>query len=199
MRTKIRNPKIRRIFLYCHYLIRDLGFREFLAHLLSSSTHFILSKSVNHNHISSLISISVSWLSMPPTLLRFTMNPILVLLLLFHYSNGQEKFCPTRDPNNPRCLSSTSQYKCGVFFVDLPGKTNQLGWLGALPDVFRKPSVKASLEVKASLAGASPESFNLTDEQCEGVDKLANSRCFTIVSANTNESMNASTSHLSFR
>ena len=110
------------------------------------------------------------------------MNQILVLLLLFHYSNGQEKFCPTRDRNNPRCLSTSSQYKCGVFFVDLPGRTNQLGWLGALPDVFRKPSVKASLEVKASLAGASPESFDLTDEQCQGVDKLANSRCFTIVS-----------------
>ena len=150
-------------------------------------TPYILKISSTHSFKISqpYISFWRNLFSMPPGILKSTTMQSFIFLtfvLLFQGSQGQEKFCPTRDLDNPRCLSNSTQYKCGVFFLDLPGKTNSLGWLGALPDVFKKPKVKADLAVKASLAGASEESFNLSEDQCDGVEKLANSRCFTIVS-----------------
>ena len=65
--------------------------------------------------------------------------------------------------------------------MDLPGKNN-LSWIGALPDIFRKKAVAQSAEIRATLAGATPESFNLDDGQCTENHKLSNARCFTIVS-----------------
>ena len=121
---------------------------------------------------------------MLPSILEPTMNFILVLFCCIFAleAQAQQRFCPGKlDLENPRCLSNANQYKCGVFFLDLPGKEH-LSWLGALPDIFKKKSVRESLEVRATLAGASPDSFELTSDKCTGVSKLANARCFTIVS-----------------
>ena len=38
-----------------------------------------------------------------------------------------------------------------------------------------------SPEIRATLAGAKPESFVLTADQCSENNKLSNARCFTIV------------------
>lgn len=104
------------------------------------------------------------------------------ITLFFLYQNGQaQRFCPGATPLAPRCESSANQYKCGVFFLDLPGKES-LSWIGALPDIFKKRSVAQSPEIRATLAGAKPESFVLTADQCTENNKLSNARCFTIVS-----------------
>ena len=65
-KSGIQNAKSHRTkkrILITFFIITSLGFPgfpEFLAHLISSSTHFILSKSVNHKYISLLSSRSQS-------------------------------------------------------------------------------------------------------------------------------------------
>lgn len=110
------------------------------------------------------------------------MSYAIVFLTLFWASSGlcQQRFCPSATPERPRCEADLEQYKCGVFFLDLPGK-EQLSWIGALPDIFKKRSVAQSPEIRATLAGAKPESFILTPDQCSDNNKLSNARCFTIV------------------
>ena len=51
--------------------------------------------------------------------------------------DAQRKFCPSATPNKTRCESAENQYKCGVFFLDLPGREH-LSWIGGLPDIFKK-------------------------------------------------------------
>ena len=46
---------------------------------------------------------------------------------------------------------------------------------------FSLQSVAQSPEIRATLAGAKPESFVLTADQCSENNKLSNARCFTIV------------------
>ena len=46
---------------------------------------------------------------------------------------------------------------------------------------FPLQSVAQSPEIRATLAGAKPESFVLTADQCSENNKLSNARCFTIV------------------
>ena len=46
---------------------------------------------------------------------------------------------------------------------------------------FSLQSVAQSPEIRATLAGAKPESFVLTPDQCSENNKLSNARCFTIV------------------
>ena len=48
------------------------------------------------------------------------------------------KFCPGATPEAPRCEAGPNQYKCGVFFENLPGKEEKLSWIGGLPDIFKK-------------------------------------------------------------
>ena len=61
-----------------------------------------------------------------------------IFAAIFASGLGQDRrFCPSATPNNPRCQANATQYKCGVFFENLPGK-GALTWLGGLPDVFRK-------------------------------------------------------------
>lgn len=70
-----------------------------------------------------------------------------------------------------------NQYKCGAFFLDLPQR-EELTWIAALPDVFRKINLRKNPEIRETLGGATPGSFNLTSEECSPDHKLANARCF---------------------
>lgn len=124
---------------------------------------------------------------------------VFCVLTLWASSGSCQRFCPSATPERPRCEADLEQYKCGVFFLDLPGR-DRLSWIGALPDIFKKrvkwsfllkiqgsekslsfQSVAQSPEIRATLAGAKPESFILTPDQCSDNNKLSNARCFTIV------------------
>ena len=50
---------------------------------------------------------------------------------------AQQKFCPSATEDRPKCEADVLQYKCGVFFLDLPEREH-LSWIGGLPDIFKK-------------------------------------------------------------
>ena len=50
---------------------------------------------------------------------------------------AQQKFCPSANDERPKCEADLLQYKCGVFFLDLPEREH-LSWIGGLPDIFKK-------------------------------------------------------------
>ena len=50
---------------------------------------------------------------------------------------AQQKFCPSATEDRPKCEADLLQYKCGVFFLDLPEREH-LSWIGGLPDIFKK-------------------------------------------------------------
>jgi len=77
----------------------------------------------------------------------------------------------------PFFSESSEQYKCGAFFLNLPGRDN-LTWISALPDVFRKVNLKKNPEIKETLGGATPRSFRISSDDCTPEHKLANARCF---------------------
>jgi len=89
----------------------------------------------------------------------------------------KQQFCPRASEENPRCISKSEQYKCGAFFLNLPGRDN-LTWISALPDVFRKVNLRKNPEIKETLGGATPRSFNISPDDCTEEHKLANARCF---------------------
>lgn len=91
-----------------------------------------------------------------------------------------DKFCPLESLNNFRCLSRSNAYKCGVFFLDLPGR-GPISWIGGLPDILRKPAVKNSPTIRQSLNNVRPRDFALAPQKCQE-GKTANSRCFAIMS-----------------
>jgi len=102
-----------------------------------------------------------------------------MLLIIANVALSQEEqpFCPRASEENPRCISHSEQYKCGAFFLNLPGRDN-LTWISALPDVFRKVNLKKNPEIKETLGGATPRSFRISSDDCTPEHKLANARCF---------------------
>jgi len=90
---------------------------------------------------------------------------------------------PIRDPKN--CRSSLGQYKCAVFYKDLPRKRDRnskkpLSWIGGLPDALRKEAVKNNPDVRATFGNLEPRNFwyKKSEEQTYCTDLLANSRCY---------------------
>ena len=57
---------------------------------------------------------------------------------------AQQKFCPSATEDRPKCEADLLQYKCGVFFLDLPEREH-LSWIGGLPDIFKKRVIKVHI------------------------------------------------------
>jgi len=106
------------------------------------------------------------------------------------------KFCPLErlvgPENNKRpnkCISHRTQYKCGVFYKNLPGRVNpqnepeSLTWIGALPDVLNKPKIQNSQEIRETFGNLRKKQFRIEDE-CNVTNPdadpeiVGNARCY---------------------
>ena len=61
------------------------------------------------------------------------------------------------------------------------GRTNY-SWLGALPDIFRKNSVRNFKVLRDSLGGITKDDFILETASSNCSEKVANAKCATFVS-----------------
>ncbi len=77
-------------------------------------------------------------------------------------------------------MNFRNQFKCGAFFMSLPGQSEELRWLGALPDMLHKPAVRRSRQLMRSMGNLHRKSFRVIPGFCN--EFLANARCFAIVS-----------------
>ena len=81
------------------------------------------------------------------------------------------------------------QYKCGVFYKNLPGRVNPKGqpesltWIGALPDVLNKPKIQNSQEIRETFGNLKKQQFGIK-KICEGdiFETVGNARCYAAVS-----------------
>ena len=86
-------------------------------------------------------------------------------------------------------LHFSKQYKCGVFYKNLPGRVNPNGefepltWIGALPDVLNKPKIQNSQEIKETFGNLKKKQFRIKSV-CEGSNgpTVGNARCYAAVS-----------------
>merc|ERR1711874_456292 len=102
-----------------------------------------------------------------------------MLLIIANVALSQEEqpFCPRASEENPRCISHSEQYKCGAFFLNLPGRDN-ISWLSALPDAFTELDLEENPEIKETLGGLTTRSFDISPDDCSPEHKIANARCF---------------------
>lgn len=102
------------------------------------------------------------------------------------------KFCPLErivDGKANKCESNSKQYKCGVFYKNLPGRVNPNGefepltWIGALPDVLNKPKIQNSQEIKETFGNLKKKQFRIKSV-CEGSNgpTVGNARCYAAMS-----------------
>lgn len=102
------------------------------------------------------------------------------------------KFCPLErivDGTANKCVSNPSQYKCGVFYKNLPGRVNPSGvsesltWIGALPDVLNKPKIQNSQEIKETFGNLKKKQFRIKSV-CDGDNgpTVGNARCYAAMS-----------------
>merc|ERR1712168_1665299 len=119
---------------------------------------------------------------------------LMVAVAVNQVSAAESNLCTARKADFPRnrpirfpknCLSVQGQYKCGVFYKDLPRltdktKTKPLSWIGGLPDALRKEAVKSNPAVRETFGNLKPSNFiykkNETENFCS--ETLANSRCY---------------------
>lgn len=104
------------------------------------------------------------------------------------------KFCPLErivDGAPNKCISSPKQYKCGVFYKNLPGRVDPNGnfepltFIGSLPDALNKKKIQNSAEIRETFGDLKKKNFLIPDA-CEesrvfGNGKgntVANSRCY---------------------
>jgi len=89
----------------------------------------------------------------------------------------------TKVNNHLDCAAAPKQYKCAVFYKDIPRKDNpsikRLAWIGGLPDALRKVKVQKSAEIRATFGNVKPASFWFKDDDPAKCDrKAAESRCY---------------------
>jgi len=108
------------------------------------------------------------------------------------------KFCPLERlvdgidcekciPN--KCISNKFQYKCGVFYKNLPGRVNPDGsfepltFIGALPDVLNKPKIQNSAEIRETFGDLKRKQFSIPSV-CKGSNgpTVGNARCYAAMS-----------------
>ncbi len=65
--------------------------------------------------------------------------------------------------------------------MSLAGQDEKLRWLGALPDMLHKPSVRQSRQLMHSMGNLHRKNFRVIPGFCNEI--LANARCYAIVSA----------------
>jgi len=99
------------------------------------------------------------------------------------------KFCPLErigeDGKPNRCRANNRQYKCGVFYKNLPGRVDPNGnfesltFIGSLPDALNKKKIQNSPEIRETFGDLKKKSF-LIKERCENGtgNSVANSRCY---------------------
>eukprot|EP00095_Tigriopus_kingsejongensis_P002093 maker-scaffold244_size240795-snap-gene-1.34 protein:Tk02093 transcript:maker-scaffold244_size240795-snap-gene-1.34-mRNA-1 annotation:"50s ribosomal protein l1" len=94
--------------------------------------------------------------------------------------------CPLKNSNG-NCNADLNEYKCGVFFTNLPAQQYPIRLLSNMPDVLRRPSVANSPEIKETFGefkNIKPRSFRfppkLREERC-GQLKIYNARCSVIM------------------
>ena len=64
--------------------------------------------------------------------------------------------------------------------MDLPGQFEELRWLGAVPDMLHKPTVRQSRKLMKSMGNLHRKNFRVIPGFCN--EFLANARCYSIVS-----------------
>lgn len=107
-------------------------------------------------------------------------------------ANCDRKFCPLErivDDKPNKCISHDKQYKCGVFYKDLPGRVDPKGnfepltFIGALPDVLNKPKIQNSQEIRETFGNLKRKQFRIP-KVCGGTDgpKVGNARCYAAMS-----------------
>jgi len=105
--------------------------------------------------------------------------------------NCDRKFCPLErivngKPN--KCTAAKFQYKCGVFYKNLPGRVDPQGnfesltFIGALPDALNKAKIQNSAEIRETFGDLKKKQF-IIKGVCESgptnSSRLANARCYT--------------------
>lgn len=115
----------------------------------------------------------------------------------------KRKFCPLeRIPNDPnaqllkgipnQCRAHPNQYKCGVFFKNLPGLRDaddtpitgeSLSWIGAVPDILRKEKIASSAEIRASFGNFKRKDFNIKSKCDWSRENPANDTAYTTANA----------------
>jgi len=102
------------------------------------------------------------------------------------------KFCPLErvvDGAPNKCISNPSQYKCGVFYKNLPdrvdpnGNFEPLTFIGALPDVLNKPKIQNSAEIRETFGDLKKKQFRIPSV-CNGGNgpTVGNARCYAAMS-----------------
>jgi len=98
---------------------------------------------------------------------------------------GNSNLCKnTTVRNHKACSAIAGQYKCAVFYTNLPrrtdpSKTRQLAWIGGLPDALRKKKVQESEEIRATFGNLKAEGFWFNKEDPNFCDKgTSESRCY---------------------
>jgi len=102
------------------------------------------------------------------------------------------KFCPLERLSNGspnKCISHSSQYKCGVFYKNLPGRVDPNGnsepltWIGALPDVLNKPKIQNSDEIRETFGNLKKKQFRIKSVCDEHNGEIVgNARCYAAMS-----------------
>ena len=81
------------------------------------------------------------------------------------------------------------QYKCGVFYKNLPGRVDPNGnfepltFIGSLPDVLNKPKIQNSAEIRETFGDLKKKQFRIPKD-CEAGKgpTVGNARCYAAVS-----------------
>merc|ERR1719320_1266050 len=100
-----------------------------------------------------------------------------ILVVVIPSSNGLENnLCKNTKVNNHLdCAAAPKQYKCAVFYKDIPRKDNpsikRLAWIGGLPDALRKVKVQKSAEIRATFGNVKPASFWFKDDDPAKCDR----------------------------
>jgi len=115
-----------------------------------------------------------------------------ILVVIIPATQGQSNLCKTTTIlDHNKCAAAQGQYKCAVFYKDVPRKNDpskkRLAWIGGLPDALRKVKVQKSPEIRATFGNVKPQSFWFSKEnekdlvECTDVAKTretASSRCY---------------------
>jgi len=104
------------------------------------------------------------------------------------------KFCPFErivDGKRNKCVSHKFQYKCGVFYKNLPdrmnpdGKFEPLTFIGSFPDVLNKPKIQNSQEFRTYFGDLKRKQFRIKSickETSDIANKVADERCYAAMS-----------------
>jgi len=109
---------------------------------------------------------------------------LVVIIPLTEAQRGENNLCKnTTVLNHLKCAAAQGQYKCGVFYKDVPRKDNpsktRLAWIGGLPDAMRKVKVQKSAKIRATFGNLEPGSFWFKDDDTAAcLRETASSRCY---------------------